>query len=247
MRARFGRGFTLDELKRAGINRREARGIGISVDHRRRNHCEESLKVNSQRLKEYRARLILFPIKRRIAKKPTKDVKKIAQKVVKRDPKKVERRQKRLAAKKDKERKKSAAKKDKKTTKDTKKGGKTTKDTKKTTPKKDTKKVAKKETKKPKVAPKAEAKKASALKAKKPTRMPGEARRGRVAKAIAKAVQYRGTILPLPARRSKLQFRAISEADKSGRARQVLQKARANKRLEGTRKKMANKEKDEKK
>merc|ERR1712232_1200033 len=37
MRSRHGRGFTLEELKEAGINRKVARTIGISVDHRRRN------------------------------------------------------------------------------------------------------------------------------------------------------------------------------------------------------------------
>jgi len=61
---RQGRGFTFAELKEAGINRKEARSIGISVDHRRRNHCTESLQLNSQRLKEYKSKLIVFPRKR---------------------------------------------------------------------------------------------------------------------------------------------------------------------------------------
>uniref|UniRef100_H2Z371 60S ribosomal protein L13 n=1 Tax=Ciona savignyi TaxID=51511 RepID=H2Z371_CIOSA len=60
---RFGRGFTLEELKAAGINRHFARTIGISVDHRRRNKSTESLQMNVQRLKEYRSKLILFPKK----------------------------------------------------------------------------------------------------------------------------------------------------------------------------------------
>merc|ERR1712151_276963 len=63
MKTRFGRGFTLEELKEAGINRKEARGIGIAVDHRRRNASEESLKANVQRLKEYKARLVVSPRK----------------------------------------------------------------------------------------------------------------------------------------------------------------------------------------
>merc|ERR1712151_1054347 len=63
MKTRFGRGFTLEELKEAGINRKEARGIGIAVDHRRRNASEESLKANVQRLKEYKAKLVVFPRK----------------------------------------------------------------------------------------------------------------------------------------------------------------------------------------
>ena len=58
---RQGRGFTFAELKEAGIKKKEARGIGISVDHRRRNRSMESLQLNAQRLKEYRSKLIVFP------------------------------------------------------------------------------------------------------------------------------------------------------------------------------------------
>jgi len=60
-KVRAGRGFTLEELKAAGIARLAAPGIGIAVDHRRHNHCEESLQANVQRLKEYKARLVVFP------------------------------------------------------------------------------------------------------------------------------------------------------------------------------------------
>nr|QBH73304.1 putative cold induced protein [Brunneria borealis] len=59
---RAGRGFTLDEIKGAGLNAAFARTIGIAVDHRRRNKSVESLQQNVQRLKEYRSKLILFPI-----------------------------------------------------------------------------------------------------------------------------------------------------------------------------------------
>ena len=45
----------------SGLNPAFARTIGIAVDPRRRNKSVESLQVNVQRLKEYRARLILFP------------------------------------------------------------------------------------------------------------------------------------------------------------------------------------------
>ena len=58
---RQGRGFTFAELKEAGVNRKEARTIGISVDHRRRNRSAESLQLNVQRLKEYKGKLIVFP------------------------------------------------------------------------------------------------------------------------------------------------------------------------------------------
>ncbi|KAH8783895.1 putative 60S ribosomal protein L13 [Hyaloscypha finlandica] len=62
-RVRAGRGFTLTELKEAGIPRKLAPTIGISVDPRRQNLSTESLAVNVARLKEYHTRLILFPRK----------------------------------------------------------------------------------------------------------------------------------------------------------------------------------------
>jgi len=67
-RIRIGRGFSLDELKAAKINRNEARTIGISVDPRRRNKSEESIRQNVARLEAYKANLVLFP-KRSNAKK----------------------------------------------------------------------------------------------------------------------------------------------------------------------------------
>ncbi|KAH0562702.1 hypothetical protein GP486_002633 [Trichoglossum hirsutum] len=45
----------------AGIPRKLAPTIGIAVDHRRVNLSTESHSANISRLKEYRARLILFP------------------------------------------------------------------------------------------------------------------------------------------------------------------------------------------
>lgn len=62
-RARAGRGFTVQELKEAGIPRKLAPTIGIAVDTRRTNHSQESLTANVARLKAYKARLILFPRK----------------------------------------------------------------------------------------------------------------------------------------------------------------------------------------
>lgn len=67
MKVRSGRGFTLDELKEAGIPAKFAPTIGICVDHRRKNKSLESLQVNVQRLKAYKTKLILFP---RNMKKP---------------------------------------------------------------------------------------------------------------------------------------------------------------------------------
>ncbi|KAL7741902.1 hypothetical protein ACLKA6_012116 [Drosophila palustris] len=59
---RTGRGFTLEELKGAGLGFKFAKTIGISVDRRRKNKSLESRQRNIQRLKEYRSKLILFPI-----------------------------------------------------------------------------------------------------------------------------------------------------------------------------------------
>jgi large subunit ribosomal protein L13e len=60
---RTGRGFTIAELKKAGLGRHYARTIGIAVDYRRRNKSVEGLQKNVQRLKEYMSKLILFPKK----------------------------------------------------------------------------------------------------------------------------------------------------------------------------------------
>merc|ERR1712098_787477 len=69
VKVRAGKGFTLEELKAAGLSKNYAQTIGIAVDHRRRNKSVESLQLNAQRLKEYKSKLILFPIS---AKKPRK-------------------------------------------------------------------------------------------------------------------------------------------------------------------------------
>jgi len=66
---REGRGFTFAELKEAGIARKAARGLGIVVDHRRRNLSEEGKALNVERLKAYKERLIVYPKK---ASKPKK-------------------------------------------------------------------------------------------------------------------------------------------------------------------------------
>lgn len=63
MKLRLGKGFTLDELREAKISPKMARTIGISVDHRRRNRCAESLQTNVSRLKTYTSKLLIFPRK----------------------------------------------------------------------------------------------------------------------------------------------------------------------------------------
>ncbi|KAG5437715.1 hypothetical protein PCK2_000986 [Pneumocystis canis] len=70
---RLGRGFTLEELKAAGISRRYALTIGISVDHRRCNRSVESLERNVKRLQLYKKHLIVFPRKTRKAEKSDSD------------------------------------------------------------------------------------------------------------------------------------------------------------------------------
>ncbi|CAF2450956.1 unnamed protein product [Rotaria sp. Silwood2] len=70
MKLRAGRGFSLDEVRAAGLHPKYARTIGISIDHRRRNKSTEAFQLNVQRLKQYLGKLILFPLK---ADKPKKN------------------------------------------------------------------------------------------------------------------------------------------------------------------------------
>lgn len=63
MRPRLGRGFTRQELRRAGVGHpKYARTIGISVDLRRKNRSMEHMMRNVRRLKEYLGNLVLFPL-----------------------------------------------------------------------------------------------------------------------------------------------------------------------------------------
>jgi len=63
-KVRLGKGFTLEELKAAGLTAQYARTVGIAVDHRRTNKSAESLTRNVARLEEYKGKLIVFPKKR---------------------------------------------------------------------------------------------------------------------------------------------------------------------------------------
>merc|ERR1712151_442000 len=63
-------------------------GIGISVDHRRRNKCTESLQANVNRLKLYKSKLVIFPKKsgKKGVKKgdtPRSELQSVAQKTLK--------------------------------------------------------------------------------------------------------------------------------------------------------------------
>lgn len=68
MKVRAGKGFTLEELKAAGIAKKLAPTIGISIDHRRKNRSLEGLQSNVQRLKTYKAKLVVFPRRSRVVK-----------------------------------------------------------------------------------------------------------------------------------------------------------------------------------
>jgi ribosomal protein L13E len=46
----FTKGFSLLELKAAGLGAAFARSVGVKVDHRRRNKSQESLDLNKRRL-----------------------------------------------------------------------------------------------------------------------------------------------------------------------------------------------------
>lgn len=65
-RLRAGRGFTLDELREAGVNPKVAPTIGIAVDHRRHNKSVEGMQQNVQRLKSYMNKLVVFPRKGKV-------------------------------------------------------------------------------------------------------------------------------------------------------------------------------------
>ncbi|ODQ64596.1 ribosomal protein L13e [Nadsonia fulvescens var. elongata DSM 6958] len=67
-KVRAGRGFSIEEVKAAGITAKYARTIGVAVDHRRQNRSVEAFETNVNRLKEYLAKLIVF------TKKNKKDV-----------------------------------------------------------------------------------------------------------------------------------------------------------------------------
>lgn len=48
-------------IQAAGVPKKLAPTIGIAVDHRRKNRSLEGLQANAQRLKTYKAKLVVFP------------------------------------------------------------------------------------------------------------------------------------------------------------------------------------------
>ncbi len=69
LKLKFGKGFTLEEIKKAGLTAQFAPTIGIAVDHRRQNTSLEALQANVDRLKAYMSKMILFPRKMNKPKK----------------------------------------------------------------------------------------------------------------------------------------------------------------------------------
>jgi large subunit ribosomal protein L13e len=59
-KTRLGKGFTMEELKVAGLHPSYAQTVGIAIDWRRRNKSEESLNLNVDRLKAYKASLVVL-------------------------------------------------------------------------------------------------------------------------------------------------------------------------------------------
>ena len=59
-KTKLGKGFTLEELKAAGLNAKYAQTIGIAVDHRRTNKSQESFDLNVARLTSYKANLVIL-------------------------------------------------------------------------------------------------------------------------------------------------------------------------------------------
>jgi len=68
---KLGRGFTSAELKLAGVTSlAHARSIGIAVDLRRKDTCNETLNLNANRIKTYLSKIIVH----RANKKDSKNV-----------------------------------------------------------------------------------------------------------------------------------------------------------------------------
>merc|ERR1711918_179109 len=72
-KVRIGRGFSLAEIKAVGLGKLEAQSLGIAVDPRRRNRSVNGKQANEQRLREYKANLVVFPRNAKKQKKGWKD------------------------------------------------------------------------------------------------------------------------------------------------------------------------------
>lgn len=91
-RSRLGRGFTLQELRAAGLTKYSARQAGIAVDFRRTNANQGALNTNVQRLQLYKSKLVFLPhawgTKPTAGAKPTELRQKVKEAIAKRHPRK---------------------------------------------------------------------------------------------------------------------------------------------------------------
>ena len=69
-KVRLGRGFTVEELRAAGLTPQYARTVGIAVDLRRGNKSNESLQTNVARLEEYKKNLVVWTKKSKPSEAP---------------------------------------------------------------------------------------------------------------------------------------------------------------------------------
>ena len=85
---RLGRGFTPKELAQAGLTSLQyARSIGVAVDLRRKDTCNETLNLNATRVKTYLSKITLHRTPKKNTKNaPNKLVKEINFEEHKNDP-----------------------------------------------------------------------------------------------------------------------------------------------------------------
>lgn len=67
-RLREGRGFSVQELKAAGVTITKAKSLGVAVDLRRVNYNQEGLQTNVERLQNYMKNLVVFSRKGKAVK-----------------------------------------------------------------------------------------------------------------------------------------------------------------------------------
>ncbi|TBU03613.1 ribosomal protein L13 [Hamiltosporidium tvaerminnensis] len=86
---RYGKGFTFEECKSAGLDYRYARTIGISVDSRRRNTSKEAFDQNVLRIKEYLSKIVIYKDRKEAVKSKVEQYKGVLL-PIRNEPKKIE-------------------------------------------------------------------------------------------------------------------------------------------------------------
>lgn len=77
-KVRAGRGFTARELRAAGVVPKEAMGLGIAIDYRRKNRTVGAFESNVDRLKAYKAKLVVIPRNKKAIKKTESSLEEVA-------------------------------------------------------------------------------------------------------------------------------------------------------------------------